>query len=289
MNLGTALRLGRVSNLPTVWTNVAAGMVLAGATPRAASVLLLGIAASAFYVGGMFLNDAYDAEIDAAQRPDRPIAAGEVDRDTVMRAGYGLLAAGLCVVVVHGLTVATVSPWGGLLAGAATCGAIVLYDRWHKGNPIAPVIMGLCRVGVYATAALAVAPRVSGSVWLGAALLAGYVVGLTHVARHEDAGQFSKWWPLAALFAPILYVLPGGSSLLLRALIGGFALWVFRALDLVRRGEPAAIKRAVVSLIAGISLLDALLLARHGHSQLALLAVAAFGLTLVLQRRVAGT
>ena len=31
MKLETALRLGRVSNLPTVWTNPLAGAVLAGA------------------------------------------------------------------------------------------------------------------------------------------------------------------------------------------------------------------------------------------------------------------
>ena len=30
MNLAVALRLGRVSNLPTVWTNALAGIVLAG-------------------------------------------------------------------------------------------------------------------------------------------------------------------------------------------------------------------------------------------------------------------
>jgi 4-hydroxybenzoate polyprenyltransferase len=45
----------------------------------------------------------------------------------------------------------------------------------------------------------------------------------------------------------------------------------------------------VVSLIAGISLLDALLLASYGAPGLAAVAVGAFVLTLVLQRWVAGT
>jgi hypothetical protein len=45
----------------------------------------------------------------------------------------------------------------------------------------------------------------------------------------------------------------------------------------------------VVSLIAGISLLDAMLLSAVGALGAALAAVAAFGLTLALQRRVAGT
>ena len=43
--------------------------------------------------------------------------------------------------------------FGGLGLGAA----IVLYNRRHKGNPLSPVLMGLCRVLVYVTAGLAVA------------------------------------------------------------------------------------------------------------------------------------
>ena len=58
----TALRLGRVSNLPTVWTNVMAGMALGGAALRPSVVVPLALAVSLFYVAGMWLNDAFDAE-----------------------------------------------------------------------------------------------------------------------------------------------------------------------------------------------------------------------------------
>jgi hypothetical protein len=306
MRLQTALRLGRVSNLPTVWTNVAAAVVLAGGVPHVLSVLLLAVAASAFYVGGMFLNDAYDAEIDARERPERPIPAGEVDHEVVLRWGYGLLAGGVALVAAHGLTLGTVPTWPAVLAGLFTCGVIVLYDRWHKGNPAAPLVMGLCRVGVYFTAALAVAPGLSRPLLVGAGLLLGYVLGLTYVARHESApvppegedatvkipvqARLRRWWPLAGLLAPILYMIPVlRGPLLARALFGGFCVWVHRALELVRQGRPLAMRGAVVSLIAGISLLDALLLVRHDQIVLALLAVAAFGLTLRLQRNVPGT
>ena len=68
MKLKTALRLGRVSNLPTVWTNVLVGAALGGASWASwgdwGRVVLVLLAMSAAYVGGMFLNDAYDAEID---------------------------------------------------------------------------------------------------------------------------------------------------------------------------------------------------------------------------------
>ena len=65
MKAGTALRLGRVSNLPTVWTNALAGAVLAGASGFGGELVLLAAAFTLFYTGGMFLNDAFDAPWDA--------------------------------------------------------------------------------------------------------------------------------------------------------------------------------------------------------------------------------
>jgi 4-hydroxybenzoate polyprenyltransferase len=66
-------------------------------------------------------------------------------------------------------------------------------------------------------------------------------------------------------------------------------LWVGVALWFLRRRQPGDVPRAVVSLIAGISLLDAVLIAGAGEFSTAWLAVAGFALTLVLQRFVAGT
>ena len=74
--LETLLKLGRVSNLPTVWTNVLAGTVLAGGAPLSAATGIVVLAMSMFYIGGMFLNDYCDRTIDALERPRRPIPAG---------------------------------------------------------------------------------------------------------------------------------------------------------------------------------------------------------------------
>ena len=73
MNIQVALRLGRVSNLPTVWTNVLAGLALtvaggqAGHVAGTNQIIVLMIAMTFFYLGGMYLNDAFDADIDAAE------------------------------------------------------------------------------------------------------------------------------------------------------------------------------------------------------------------------------
>ena len=53
------------------------------------------LAFSLFYTGGMFLNDAFDAQFDAQHRPERPIPAGDVSRSTVFGWGYAMLAAAL--------------------------------------------------------------------------------------------------------------------------------------------------------------------------------------------------
>lgn len=290
MSPAVLLRMGRVSNLPTVWTNTAAGLVLAGATPRPLVLLALALAASSLYVAGMVLNDVHDAEIDARERPERPIPAGLVTLTEAAWWGYGLLALGVGIAAFAGMVLREpASVWPGV-AATATAALVVLYDRRHKGNPVAPLIMGLCRMGVYAMAGAWAAPQIAGDLWTGAALLCMYVLGLTYVARFESGTATARAWPRVFLWLPAVWAAwqAWGSGLALAA-SAALALWIVRATGLVRRGGPSNTRAAVVSLIAGISLLDACFLAGHGHGAIALLALMAFGGTLALQRRIAGT
>jgi hypothetical protein len=68
-----------------------------------------------------------------------------------------------------------------------------------------------------------------------------------------------------------------------------FAVLIGLALWFLRRRQAGDVPRAVVSLIAGISLLDAVLIAAVGGLGIAWLAALGFVLTLVLQRFVPGT
>src|SRR5262249_61425170 len=91
----TALaRLGRVSNLPTVWTNVLAATVLAGAEWGNLRTAVGLLAMSLFYVGGMYLNDYFDRAMDARERPTRPIPAGGVAGGQGGGRRWGALAGG---------------------------------------------------------------------------------------------------------------------------------------------------------------------------------------------------
>lgn len=289
MSWSAYLALGRVSNLPTVWTNVLAGMVLAGAPVGAPTIVALLLAMSLFYVGGMYLNDAFDREIDARERPERPIPSGRITANEVYMIGFGMLGLALGILGAAALAGSQSPAWRPLAAGAGLAGLITYYDWSHKRDPLSPVVMGLCRVMIYVTVALAVAGRVQRPVLGGAAVLLCYLIGLTYVAKQETLTAVRNLWPLVFLAAPFLYGFPVFATGAAGAVIYlAFLGWVVYAVGLVRFGGPA-IGRAVVSLIAGISLLDALLIARAGASELAGWCVAGFALTVFSQRWVRGT
>ena len=75
--LRTLLILGRVSNLPTIWTNVAVGWFLSGGswTPE---LLWITAGVSLLYIAGMTTNDAFDARWDSEHAQDRPIPSGRI-------------------------------------------------------------------------------------------------------------------------------------------------------------------------------------------------------------------
>src|SRR5713101_5981278 len=135
MSWSVYLRLGRVSNLPTVWTNVLAGVALAGVSVAPGPLALLALSLSLFYIGGMYLNDAFDRQIDARERPERPIPAGLVRATTVFAAGYGLLGAGLAALAAEAAWVGQGRYWPAILSGLALGGLIIFYDAHHKANP----------------------------------------------------------------------------------------------------------------------------------------------------------
>ena len=102
--------------------------------------------------------------------------------------------------------------------------------------------------------------------------------------------MFENLWPLLFLGAPVIY---GGvlvtDNLDLLPFWGLFTVWVLVALFFVKRRGPGDIPRAVVSLIAGMCLLDALLIASTGQLYFAVVAVGGFVLTLIFQKFISGT
>jgi 4-hydroxybenzoate polyprenyltransferase len=279
-----ALRLGRVSNLPTVWTNALAGIVLAGGDLADLRVVLTALSLSLFYVAGMYLNDAFDREFDARERPERPIPSGQVSAAAVFGAGFGMLLAGLAILALTG------AGWRPLATGVVLAAAIVFYDWHHKGNALSPLLMGLCRVLVYVTAALTVSIALPLRLWVAAAVALSYLIGLTYVAKQETLRRVDNLWPLGFLAVPLAYGIPIAASGVLAAIVFVLFLgWMLYALSFLVRPGRTNVPRAVVSLIAGISLLDALFVVGQGQAFLVPVAVAAFLMALALQRSIPGT
>jgi hypothetical protein len=248
--LRTLLILGRVSNLPTVWSNCLAGWWLSGG---GSGLKLLGVSISVtfLYLGGMFLNDAFDAGFDRNHRTTRPIPSGAITETEVWRWGFGWLFLGLAGLVWLGAVTAVLALF--------LVGAILFYNAIHKIMVLAPALMGGCRLMVYLVAASVGVNGVTGeTVWKGLAL-AGYIMGLSCLARKESAPVRIQYWPAIFLAAPVFVagLLDDGTdqraAILCSVVLIAWAGWTL--LQTFGREQPN-VGRAVSRLLAGIALVD---------------------------------
>lgn len=287
------LELARISNLPTVWTNVLAGWLLAGGQWHWASLAWLLAGGSLMYTAGMILNDAMDVKFDREHRQERPIPSGRIALPTAWSAGVVMLIAGAAM----------------FYFGAAACGwlvlalaaAIVVYDAFHKPWAGSVLVMGSCRTLLY----LVVGSAVTGGLNLPenhelvikAIALGAYIVGVSLVARNESkaggGGTFAGVFGWLCLSAPGLVAIAvsiasmrrGSMTFPLALLV--FAFVISRAARMLR-GGPAAVGRTVGWLLAGIVVVDALAI-ESLPSAVSLVFMASMPLLLLWQRKIAAT
>ncbi|MDZ4405534.1 UbiA family prenyltransferase [Prosthecobacter sp.] len=246
------LHLARISNLPTVWTNVTAAWLLTGGTLTDPRLYWLILAGSLLYTGGMILNDAADVKFDREHRKERPIPSGQVSLNTAWIVSIAMLIVG-----------ATLATWFGAnpRITAILVAAIVFYDLYHKQWAGSVIIMGACRMLLYLMAASA-APAAA---LPAAAALGCYVVGITIAARLEHKNgalpAASSMLALALLYTPgivfaMRFASAGGYPMQL-VILAAFAILIAYATQMLRKGGPA-IGQAVGTLLAGIAIVDAL-------------------------------
>ena len=249
------LLMGRASNLPTVWSNCVAGWLLAGGGDISGLNLVI-LGGTLLYLGGMYLNDAFDAGFDSQHRRDRPIPSGLIRRETAWGVGLGFLIVGWLTLAWLGKTTAVLA--------AILVGVIVVYNAVHKVFLLAPVLMAACRFFLYLVAASVATAGVSGiAVWSGLAL-GCYIVGLSYIARREATETRLRWWPAWFLAAPVLLALAVNGEGYYQVgfcLMLLLALWVIRCLHPRPEESELDIKQAVSGLLAGIVWVDLLALA----------------------------
>lgn len=293
MKFSTALKLGRVSNLPTVLSNILVGIGLTATlslTNSLSILLLLTLVVSLIYVGGMYLNDAVDAEFDKQFNPSRPIAAGEVRLKTVLISAVAMLAVAMGILVTFDFL--NSHEFHSSIYGLVLIACVVIYDLIHKKMRFGPWVMGACRFMVYVLAA-SIVGKVDSHLLFVAFSVYAYVVGLTYIAKTEHLNQAQNYWPLALFFMPIVYFSYGLATSESRMWEGigliPFLAWVIYHFRFILPGEQRNVPFAIARFIAGIALLDATILIFNGAYNLAMVALICFGLTLALQRKVAGT
>ena len=297
--LRALLVLGRVSNLPTIWSNCLCGWLI-GVSYKAGDsvdwIMLAWLCAGAtlLYLGGMFLNDACDVGFDHEHRKERPIPSGAISVGAVWKIAIGLLALGVGLLVIPGKVTAL------LALGLFNC--IFLYNFIHKKYAWSPALMALCRVLLILLAAsfafttdnpeAAFFADLNGgrALWT-AGVLGLYVAGLSCLAKVESEPGPVRYWPCLLMAAPIVlawFVNPGAfrqNALLASAIFG---LWVLRSLRCTFWSERRDIAKTVGGLLAGIVLVDLLAVA-HVPPGLGLVFVGLFVLSLAAQRWVPAT
>jgi 4-hydroxybenzoate polyprenyltransferase len=273
------LTLGRVSNLGTVWSNCLAAWALSGGGP-AVHLLTLVCGMTCLYLGGMFLNDAFDVEHDRLHRPSRPIPSGLVNLSTAWKWAMLWLAAGVLLLVSLG-------PGPGLAAVLLAL-MIVVYDAVHKAAVFSPVLLGGCRCLLYWIAGVATPGGASGMAIWGGIVLGLYVTGLSFLARVESRKQRDPRWPCLLLAVPVGFALlaNAGSYRLTAVLLSlGFVLWTGTALYYAYALTEPQLSRAVAALLAGIIWVDLLLVLAAPPGLAVILALLFLG-TLVAQRSI---
>jgi 4-hydroxybenzoate polyprenyltransferase len=214
------------------------------------------LASACAYAGGMALNDACDAPLDAHERPERPIPSGRISRAFA----FGLAA------VLLALSVGLAAPFGvrPVMAALMLVGTIVLYDAAAKGTTAGPPVMASCRalnVGVgIALGALA------WSAVGAAAIMFAYVLVLTVVSRFEVMtapvtlvrGATAAFAVLLAAAVALFIVGWGAAGAVGVVFLALLVLWIWPPLrSAIAEPAPRQIIGVIKATVLGIILLDA--------------------------------
>ena len=281
-------RLVRLPAVLSVPGNVLVGAAAAGWPGGKRRAVGAALASSCLYLAGMALNDFADRDVDAAERPSRPIPSGRISPKFAFRLGSALTAAGLGIAAATGgkrtLKIA--------LPLAATAWA---YDFVTKDSEAGPATMATARTLNVLMGA--------GSDHIGEALPAAMVVGghtavITRASRSEVSGATERTGA-EALTGTMSVAAAAGALALTRAsrrspvrimaalgLLTAYAAVQGSAAKTARdEPSPANVQGFVGSGVMGFMPLDAAMLSSTAPAPVAATVAGAWPLALQLARK----
>ena len=198
------LQLMRPANIITAWADILLGYAAAGLVVNNLNLVTLGwliLATTGLYGGGVVFNDVFDAELDAVERPERPIPSG--------RASFsGAIALGIILLLFGIISAAMVSQLSALLAVFVAIAALT-YDKWSKHQSfLGPVNMGICRGGNLLLGVSAI-PSAIGDRWYLALIPILYIGAITTISQGEVRGgkKTTGWFAIALIGLVIASIL----------------------------------------------------------------------------------
>ena len=288
-DLAELVRLPAVLSVP--------GDTLAGAAASAGwRGAALGASSALQYLGGMALNDWADREVDAVERPGRPIPSGRVPAPLALAVGAGLTAAGVGVAWRLGGRRA-------LAVAGPLAAAVWAYDLALKDTPAGPAAMTACRALDVLLGASVGGPAGLLRAVPAAALVGAHTATVTTVSRHEVSGADPGLLRRAAAATAVVgaaaawlaWARRPGEGLRgarTRRLVGGGLAGAYTAtvgrgwLQAAREGgDAAAVQRAVGGGVVGVTALQAALIAGRGGVLPAMAVAAALPVARILARR----
>ena len=280
----TWLQLMRIPTVFTALSNILCGYLITQQIPVAelpqhTHLWLLLLSSAGLYLGGMVLNDVFDAALDAVERRERPIPSGRISRRAAALFGATLL--------VIGVSCAAMVGQGSLLLSGLIVVAVLLYDGYLKSTMAAPLGMGTCRflnLMLGASAGTTITSVWQTTPMMVAAALGMYVIGVTVFAKNE-AGKSSTAGLLTGVGIMLSAIgldawlisshgvknaIPGGQ---MAFLILGLNI-VMRSAIVVMKPAQASIQRTVGLMLLYIIFLDALVVFGFtGNAQKAVLVI----------------
>jgi 4-hydroxybenzoate polyprenyltransferase len=225
----------------------------------------LSAASVCLYWAGMAANDWADRDLDAKERPERPIPSGRVAPGTAFGVAAALSAAGLALAGLAGGRRA-------LAVAVPLAGVVWWYDTGLKGTTAGPAAMAACRgLDVLLGASSGQLRRAA----VPALTVAAHTYTVTALSRREVTGG-DPLLPAATLVGtaavaavPAAAALRGHHAWWRRLLPGGLAGWYTASYGIAQvhaLTEPSAtnMRAAVGAGITGLPALQGALIARSG-------------------------